>query len=483
MRRYFVQNIIFLVLVNLVVKPFWIFAIDRNVQIQVGHTEYGQYVMLLNFSIIFQIILDLGLQNFNNRTVAQSPNSIKQLLPQILFTKAILAVGYLVVIILFALISGFRGYQLSLLILLGLVQVLNSLLLYLRSNISALHRFKTDSLLSVSDRLFMILFCSVLLFYPPLKGSFKIEWFIYAQIAAYAISAIIGLIIVLRLSSFNWHLGGVSAIRSVIKQSIPYALLVFFMGIYIRTDVYLLGVLLPNGDYHAGVYAAAYRLLDVANNVTGVLFAGMLLPIFGRMLAKHQSVQALVQLSINLLLPVAIITAVFSFFAGHSIMELQLGNMATDYDGTVFSLLMFAFPGYCIGYVYATLLTANGNIWLLVKISFLIVVFNILANIILIPMLQAQGAAIVCVATQVLLSVLNIGFAVKKLKLYIVLPLVFKYFLFAGCIVLCCYYIVHHFSDIYFQLLAAGSIGIILMAVFGFFPLKKVLAELKKQGS
>ena len=50
--------------------------------------------------------------------------------------------------------------------------------------------FKTDSVLSVLDRLLMILFCSILLWGHITATKFRIEWFVYSQTAAYGITAL-----------------------------------------------------------------------------------------------------------------------------------------------------------------------------------------------------------------------------------------------------------------------------------------------------
>ena len=56
--RQFISNITFLVFVNLIVKPFWIFGIDRTVQNAVGAEQYGTYFALFNFTMLFHILLD-----------------------------------------------------------------------------------------------------------------------------------------------------------------------------------------------------------------------------------------------------------------------------------------------------------------------------------------------------------------------------------------------------------------------------------------
>ena len=50
--------------------------------------------------------------------------------------------------------------------------------------------FKTDSFLSVLDRILMILFCGVLLWGHVTATPFRIEWFVYSQSAAYIVTAL-----------------------------------------------------------------------------------------------------------------------------------------------------------------------------------------------------------------------------------------------------------------------------------------------------
>lgn len=483
MRRFFVRNVFFLLLVNLVVKPLWIFGIDRNVQIAVGHETYGQYVALLNFGMVFQILLDFGLLNYNSKTISRSPNVLSGLFPNIMAAKAVLSVAYLLVIMSLGALLGYSGDALHLLLMVGLMQVAQSYLLYLRSNIAALHLFKVDSLLSIGDRMFMILVCSVLLFSDRFAGHFRLEWFVYAQIVAYGVTGLIAYVYCRRLTHITWGRLDLKKVWVVMKGSLPYATLIFLMAIYIRSDVFLLERMLPDEGYEAGVYAASYRILDVANNVTGVLFAGMLLPIFGKMLAKKENVRPLVTLSANLLVPVALATAITAGFFGEEIMKLNLRQMATDYDGRVFFVLMLAFPGYCIGYVYATLLTANGSIRALIFISLVAVALNLGLNFALMPSWGALGAAWACCATQLFLSVANIWACNRILSIRHTRAGALRYFLFVTVMLLGCW-AVKRYGFPYHLLWRLGGIGLITLAALsfcGFFPIKRLLQLLKNR--
>ncbi len=480
MRRFFVQNVFFLVLINLIVKPLWIFAIDRNVQNAVGHEVYGQYGALFNFTVIFQVLLDFGLQSYNSRTVAQSPRTLQSMLPNIMVAKLVLSVAYLLLVMGLGLVMGYRGRVLVLLLLLGVVQVLTSMLLYLRSNVSALHKFKTDSLLSVADRFFMIGICSLLLFHPYFSGRFRIEWFVYAQIAAYFTTSVIALVICARLSPISWRHYDLRKVWAICKKSGPYALLIFLMAIYLRADMAIIERLLPDGKYEAGVYAAAYRFLDVANNITGVLFAGMLLPIFGRMLAKQESVQPLVRLTVNLLLPVAITAVVAAFLLGPAIMKANY-HQATDYDGRVFALLMLAYPGFCIGYIYSTLLVANGNIRLLTLNSVIAVVINLGMNFVLIPRYGAWAAALSCCVTQLFLSLINIRSARRLMQLPRNYKWLGQYLLFTILVIAAGMFVARLQVHLLLHLVLIAAGGGLAMLLCGFVPFKKIAEMLAKR--
>ena len=200
MKHKLITNLILLVFLNLLVKPFWIFGIDRTVQNAVGDESYGLYFALFNFSMILNILLDAGITNYNNRNIAQHNFLLPKHFSNIVGLKLLLAIVYAVFSLGVALIIGYNKIQFHLLLFLILNQFLISFILYLRSNISALHLFRTDSFISVLDRSIMIVICSILLFHPFFKPFFTIEWFVYAQTVGYAFTALVTFLLVLNKS-------------------------------------------------------------------------------------------------------------------------------------------------------------------------------------------------------------------------------------------------------------------------------------------
>ncbi len=218
MRREFIFNLIIVIGANLLVKPIYIFGIDRSVQNLVGPESYGTYFALFNFALLFQIVTDLGLQNYNNRSISQSAKRIHTYFPSILLIKTVLAIVFLGLIFIGASLLDYATDQLHLLLWVGINTILVSFILYLRSNISGSGRYRWDSLLSILDKALMILIIGYLLFN---KDGFDISHFIYGQTAALVISASIIMTITYRIARpLEWP-SSLQVPKTILKQSQP----------------------------------------------------------------------------------------------------------------------------------------------------------------------------------------------------------------------------------------------------------------------
>jgi O-antigen/teichoic acid export membrane protein len=354
-------------------------------------------------------------------------------LSHIFSIKLILSGVYLLVTLFAAVVLNYSGHQLYLLLLICFNQVLASLIAYLRSNISALHHFKVDSMLSIMDKALMLIVCGALLYIPSLHSDFIIDWFVYAQLGAYALTLITAFVYVLSISGKISLSFSFSFSKDLLKKTFPFALLIGLMMIYAKIDGVMIQKLLPlDGHREAGLYASAFRLLDALNQF-GYLFAVLLLPIFSRMLARNQPVESLVKTSFTTVFIVSVIASLGLSFYSKPLMQL-LYHEDPVYAAHILQWLIFCFTGTCTVYIFGTLLTANGNLYLLSGISAIAVTVNFLLNLVLIPRLKAVGAAETAVITQLLIALLNFFVAAKIFRWKINIPLLARLALFAtGC--------------------------------------------------
>ena len=428
MQKKFLKNLAFLLVLNLLVKPFWILGIDRQVFNVVGTEDYGFYFTVLNFSMLFTVLLDLGINSFNNRNIAQNNKLLNKHLAGIGTLKIILGVLYAIIVLLIGYLIGYRGRQIELLVVVAFNQIIWSMVLYLRTNISGLLLFTLDSILSVMDRLLMIIFVGILLWSGIFKGKFTIEWFVFSQTAAYLITFAVALTVVLYHAGklkFNWN---PAFYILILKKSFPFALLALLMSFYNRIDPVLIERLLPagQGDYQSGIYSAAFRLLDAGQNFAA-LFAVLLLPMFAKMIKERQNIEDLLNLSFSLIITASLIIAAVSMFFSEKLMLLMYkpypGETNLDFNmrilesASVFRVLMFSFVAISTNYIFGTLLTANNSLKLLNLIALGGMIINIVVNVVLIPQYKAYGSSFASLSSQALTGGLNMIVAYKIFKI------------------------------------------------------------------
>jgi len=416
MSKGFFSNLSLLFILNILIKPIWLFGVERSVQNTLGEASYGLYFALFNLTLVFNIFLELGINVFNNRSIAQKPSSISTYLPNLLFLKGIASFGFAILIFIVGFALGYKNEQLLLLGLCALNLIMVSLLLFLRTNISGLQYYKVDGVFSVLDKSLMIIFVALLLWLPQLKASFNVFWFVGAQIMANFLVVIAALLFILNKIKWPSFKIDFSIIKGLFKKVLPFALISFLMAVYYRIDGVMLERLLKiDGAEQSGVYAAAYRLLDAAN-MAGYLFATILLPLFSKLLAEKEEVGKLLKFSANLLLVLVLSLSISVWAFANPIMDL-LYTQSTLYYGYVLKILILtSIPIACV-YVYGTLLAANNNLKALNYLALAGVLFNVVLNFILIYKLKAVGAAYTTLLTQWIVALVQIYFCHKLLKL------------------------------------------------------------------
>lgn len=415
MKKRFITNLLLLIFLNLLIKPFWFFGIEVGVQNRVGEEVYGFYFSLFSFAFILNILLDVGINNYNNRAISRDHSLLKENLSAIIPLKFALSLVYAGLVLISGKILGYSAEQFSMLWILVFNQFLASFILYFRSNISGLQYFRTDSLLSVMDRSLMILFTGLLLWGNLSQEPFQIEWFVYAQTVSYALTLLVAAAIVRYRSGSFFRKINFSASLKILRLSYPFALLILLMALFNRVDSVMLERLLENGREQAGIYAQSFRIFEAATQFS-FLFAILLLPMFSRMIRQNQEVNGLVRIALPLLLTAGLSGAISCNFYKEDIIAL-LYDSHLSYSSSIFGWLMIAFLFASTTYLYGTLLTANNNLRQLNIAAAITVVINVSLNLILIPRHQAQGAAIASLISQAFFAITQWYMAIRLLKI------------------------------------------------------------------
>jgi len=475
MNKKFISNLLLLLLLNFLVKPFYILGIDAEIQNRVGAEIYGQYFSLLGFSFLLNIILDVGIVNYNTRNIAQHNFLLKKYFGHIISLRLVLSVFYVAFSLLFALLLGYKINDIQMLVWLIFNQILASLILYVRSNLAGLLLFKQDSVISVLDRILLIVICGVLLWGGITQQMFNIYWFIWAQTFAYGVTLLLALYFLYVKQQLSKLKFNPKVSFTILKKSFPFALLILLMTIYYRSDSVMLERMLPDGKIQAGIYANGFRFFEAANNIA-LLFAILLLPMFANLIKNKLPVASLVSLSSRILISGAIIVSVICFYYSNALISARYTTNNED-AGDVFGLLMICFLFVSITYIFGTLLTANGNLKTLNKIALGGVILNVGLNFILIPIYKAYGAAMASLITQALTAIAQILLSKTYFKFKFNYILIIKMlFLMAsmGFIIISIIKTEISFFTWYWEVLLLFVVGFVLIFILQIFKLKEV---------
>lgn len=432
----FYSSLGLLAVLNAVIKPLWIFGIDRQVQNTVGATEYGTYFSLFNLSVMFSFLCDWGLTAYFNRQLASRQEGFKRLTGEFLQAKIQFITVFGLIVLVVAGISGVDSQHFDIVCGVIAIQAFSSLFLFFRGIITADQRFRTDAWLSILDKLLMIIGCSYFLFVSS-SGGITIQKFIWLQVACTALSIIVTIPILLRAKFlFSFYETAFPLIPSIIwrrmKEAFPYALIVLLMSVHYRFDGFLLERIYPGGAHEAGIYASGYRLLD-AGNMIATLFTIFLLPFIARRWSERKEITSVIlnlrHFLIVLAIGIALVAILMAPWLQHILYPAANGNTIE-----VLQWCLPALIGYTLVNIYGTIMTATGHIRSFCTITAVAVGINIILNLVLIPRYGAVGCCVAALISQTGCGIATMWFVKKHLQVNIDIRSIIIYIIIAGSV-------------------------------------------------
>ncbi|MFK8058406.1 MAG: polysaccharide biosynthesis C-terminal domain-containing protein [Saprospiraceae bacterium] len=401
MRRVFASNLLLLLAINAIVKPLYLFGIDLGVQNTVGTEEYGLYATWFSFAFLFGTIYDLGLQNYNAVTLAKSPDLLRERLPLMLSLKLVLSLVYAAVVLAAAYFFDATPRELQLVSLAVAYHACLSILQLLRTNLGAQESYSFNSVVSVVDRLLLILVLGALLLNPAWNDWISIELFFSAQIATIILTIGVAISGTHLSKGQRWWSANATEVKNLLKASLPYGLTLLLSTAFTRIDVVMVEQMVE-GTYAAGVYAASFRLLDGVNMI-GFMFATLLIPMLSKLVEAREPAGPLLRQAAGYMAALGIGVAAFVTFYADEILELLYTDYTPEWS-IVSQWLIWAAVGIALTYVYGSFLLSHQKIGALNRLFVAGVILNFALNFLLIPIYGALGAAIATVATQGLVA-------------------------------------------------------------------------------
>ncbi|SEL83930.1 Membrane protein involved in the export of O-antigen and teichoic acid [Maribacter orientalis] len=201
-------------------------------------------------------------------------------------------------------------------------------------------------------------------------------------------------------------------ISDVLKESWPFGLATLFAFIYVQSDIIMVKYLA--GDEQAGYYNVGYVILTAILLIPSILFGKFLLPKYHRWANQDKpKFYKVYKLSNILMLILGILAMLFILIGSETFIILVFG--IEYYDSIVLmNILAFCVPISFLTYSFGAVLVTRKHMRLKVVFMGSVAVFNILANLLLIPKFGPKGAALATVGSNILLMALYFWGAKKR---------------------------------------------------------------------
>lgn len=202
-------------------------------------------------------------------------------------------------------------------------------------------------------------------------------------------------------------------VRTMFVRALPFFTVLFFGAIYFRIDVVIMSFM--STDAQIGSYGAAYRLFQTTYMIPEA-FTFALVPLFSRLSVDSRSgLTMAAQKGLDVLLLVGIPMAVAMALLADEIVATLYGLEEFSAAVPVLAVLGLAVVLMFANSVFVQLLIATDRQKRLATTAGIAAAFNVGANLALIPILGALGAAITTVATEALIIGLNYAFLPREL--------------------------------------------------------------------
>jgi len=234
------------------------------------------------------------------------------------------------------------------------------------------------------------------------------------------ISNVVTLLILLVLARHNFSLPGPwkvdwSLQKQMVRLGFPLMLIHMLQTIFISSDVYLLRVMLPNGEEVVGWYNSAYKWFN-ALQIVPSFFTLALFPIISREIKRSmEDAQRMYTLSLKLMLLLALPIAASVTFLATLMVGIVGGQEFLPQGAIALQIVIWAIPLGWLNSVTNYVLIALGLEGMQPRAFTVAVAFNIIANLIFIPRFSFVAAGVTTILSEVVLMVMFAYYLKKKM--------------------------------------------------------------------
>jgi O-antigen/teichoic acid export membrane protein len=229
----------------------------------------------------------------------------------------------------------------------------------------------------------------------------------------------LGILLVMARQSFSlpgpWQVDWLLQ-KQMVRLGFPLMLIHMLQTIFISSDVYLLRVMLPNGEEVVGWYNSAYKWFN-ALQIVPSFFTLALFPIISREIKRSMgAARRMYLLSLKLMLLLALPIAAAITFLAPLLIAIVGGQQYLPQGAVALQIVIWAIPIGWLNSVTNYVLIALGLEGMQPRAFTVAVAFNIIANLIFIPRFSFVAAGVTTILSEVVLMVMFAYYLRQKMS-------------------------------------------------------------------
>jgi O-antigen/teichoic acid export membrane protein len=359
-----------------------------------GVDRFGVYALILTVTELIAVLSGAGYVDFLTREIAKNPSLARALTSRVILLRLTYIIPFVVSAASLLWLLRFPGATVS-----SVVFLCISLLprVFGESAQGLLKGCGRFSPLPWAELLQGIVLVGAV--YVLLAAGWGIHGAIVAEIASAAAGSILLVIAAYPLAAPSNR--GSVAVRDLIKATWPFSIFPFIGNLYDRADVVVLSKLA--GNFATGVYAIPYRIY-ASFQIIPASVMGAWLPVFSA--SEKQNAASKCRAVMKMLLLTTLAVVLLTNVLAQPLITYVLGSQYQP-SVVVVRVLIWALPFAFWSYAASILLMAFHHEKVFIVTSIICSVFNVAANLMLVPRFSYMAAAVVTVATELLLVLMN----------------------------------------------------------------------------
>lgn len=361
-----------------------------------GAEGFGILSFALAFTGILGILLDLGLNSLMVREIAKDYSLREKYLGNISIIKLILSFVTLIIIIISINLLNYSHLVINVVYLIGLYIIFNTFTLMFYSIFQAYEKLEYRSIGDILNSVLMFLGVIIAIYLGANVFGFAL---IYALVGLITLLYSF-LICIIKFPIKNFDID-LDFWKDIFKIGIPISIALIFASVTFKVDTIILSII--KGNIEVGFYNASYKFIEILLFIP-LVFTSPVYPLFSKYyVSSRESFKLMFKKSIKYLsiigIPIAIGTPLIAE-------KLILFTYGYGFLNSVIALqiLIWAIPFLFLDYIFTIILITVNKQKLLMKITFICLIFNILTNIIFIPFFGFLAASIITVLTEIIYS-------------------------------------------------------------------------------